>query len=28
MRKGWESWSCSAWRSESCRGTLLRPFST
>jgi len=27
MRKGWESWGCSAWRREGCGGTLLRPFN-
>jgi len=28
MRKGWESWGCSAWRSEGCGETWLQPFST
>jgi len=28
VRKGWESWGCSAWGGEGCRVTLLRPSST
>jgi len=28
VRKGWESWSCSAWRREGSRETLSQPSST
>ena len=28
MRKGWESWGCSAWRREGSTETLLQPSST
>jgi len=28
VRKGWESWGCSACRREGCGETLARPFST
>ena len=28
VRKGWESWGCSAWRREGSRKSLLEPFST
>ena len=28
VRKGWESWGCSAWRSEGCGETLEQPAST
>jgi len=26
VRKGWESWGCSAWRRESCWGDLIAAF--
>jgi len=28
LRKGWETWGCSAWRREGSRETLLWTFST
>ena len=28
MRKGWESWGCSAWRREGCGETWLQLFNT